>query len=74
MKPDWKDAPRWANYLAMDLGGEWWWYEYEPVNDSYHPNCWAAAKGGYKQVRIEHTGWKETLESRPTKTINNKGE
>ena len=30
MKPDWKDAPEWAMWLAMDEDGEWWWYEDEP--------------------------------------------
>jgi len=26
MKPDWKDAPEWANYLAKDENSEWWWF------------------------------------------------
>lgn len=30
MKPDWKDAPEWANWLAMDKNGEWFWYEDQP--------------------------------------------
>lgn len=30
MKPDWKDAPAWANWLAMDASGKWFWWEYEP--------------------------------------------
>lgn len=30
MKPDWKDAPEWANWLAMDSSGKWYWWEYEP--------------------------------------------
>jgi len=30
-KPDWKDAPEWAQYLAMDEGGQWYWYEDEPT-------------------------------------------
>ena len=30
MKPDWKDAPAWANWLAMDSDGEWYWYALEP--------------------------------------------
>lgn len=29
-KPDWKDAPEWAQFLAMDKDGEWWWYERGP--------------------------------------------
>jgi hypothetical protein len=31
MMPHWKDAPEWANYLAKDYDGEWYWYEEEPV-------------------------------------------
>lgn len=29
-KPDWKDAPEWATYCAMDDNGSWWWYENKP--------------------------------------------
>lgn len=29
-KPNWEDAPKWANWLAMDANGTWWWYEAEP--------------------------------------------
>ena len=31
MKPDWKDAPEWANYLAMDEDGYWCWYLRKPI-------------------------------------------
>jgi len=30
-KPDWGDAPEWANYLAMDDDYTWWWYEKKPT-------------------------------------------
>ena len=30
-KPDWKNAPWWANYLAQDIEGPWWWYEFQPI-------------------------------------------
>lgn len=30
MKPDWKDAPEWANWLAMDTSGKWFWHENKP--------------------------------------------
>jgi len=30
MKPDWKNAPEWAEWLAQDLNGWWYWYEYKP--------------------------------------------
>ena len=29
-KPEWKDAPDWAQWLAMDANGDWYWYELEP--------------------------------------------
>jgi hypothetical protein len=29
-KPDWKDAPDWANHLAQDGNGGWWWYKNKP--------------------------------------------
>ena len=31
MKPSWDDAPEWAQWLAMDEDGRWWWYEEKPV-------------------------------------------
>lgn len=30
MKPDWNDAPEWAEWLAMDADGQYWWFEKEP--------------------------------------------
>lgn len=30
-KPNWNDAPEWANYLAQDKTGRWWWFKDEPV-------------------------------------------
>ena len=32
-KPNWCDAPDFAEYLAMDSDGEWYWYEVEPEWD-----------------------------------------
>lgn len=39
MKPDWKDAPEWANWLAMDPDGGWCWFEKEPWY-SHSNSCW----------------------------------
>ena len=33
-KPNWKDAPEWAKFLAMDEDGEWHWYQYKPIEPS----------------------------------------
>jgi hypothetical protein len=41
MKPDWKDAPEWANWLAMDEDGEWFWRESKPTvaTDCFYPGA-----------------------------------
>lgn len=28
---NWKSAPTWAKFAAMDADGSWWWYEKEPT-------------------------------------------
>jgi hypothetical protein len=30
MKPSWNDCPEWANYLAKDASGMWFWHEEKP--------------------------------------------
>lgn len=35
MKPDWKDAPEWATWLAMDCIGTWYWWVNEPSFDMF---------------------------------------
>ena len=30
MKPLWSEAPVWAEYLAMDHSGGWWWFAKKP--------------------------------------------
>lgn len=63
MKPDWKDAPEWANYLAMDVDGQWHWYEAKPETHA-SDNGWWSVKG-----RMYFAGrgaaWMDTLEHRP---------
>lgn len=33
MKPSWDDAPEWAQWLAMDGDGLWYWFEDRPYFD-----------------------------------------
>lgn len=57
-KPDWKDAPEWADWLAMDSDNAWFWHELKPV---YKGNHWGS------EGRVEMAGelkWGETLEER----------
>lgn len=58
-KPDWKLAPEWANYLAFDANGKWFWFENEPkIHDSediWRPNC------GRNEPAVH---WTESMERR----------
>lgn len=64
MKPDWKDAPWWADYLAMDLNGYWFWYEFEPlVSDGFI--AWERSLGRAGQCFDQNSEWRNTLEQRP---------
>ena len=61
MKPGWKDAPEWANWLAMDASGAWYWYELQP--SSRTNETWAF--GGKFEHAGDLTPWDETKEQRP---------
>ena len=62
MKPDWNDAPEWANYVAMDKNGDWFWYEYEPLlTPGSHGFYVHTGKNG----RVEKKNWQESLQKRP---------
>ncbi len=61
MKPDWKDAPEWAQYLAMDADGMWWWHELRPSLDPY---SWEG-EGKLGDIVLRFSNWQDTLEERP---------
>lgn len=61
MKPDWKDAPEWANYLAQDYNGSWYWFELQPSLSRF---TWTDTKGGAINVAYIKE-WKDSLEQRP---------
>lgn len=67
MKPDWKDAPEWAKFLAMDSDGWWFWYEAEPVEASGGWNI----RGPYDRdtnrysLAVAPGVWQDSLEPRP---------
>lgn len=63
--PEWEHAPDWANWLAMDDKGYWYWFAAKPELRSKHwTNPWGT------QVRDAgltpgRSDWTETLEQRP---------
>ena len=61
-KPDWSDAPSWANYLAMDSDGAWGWYEHEPIIE--YKDHWSPV-GKWSTCEEKNDCWKGTLEKRP---------
>lgn len=70
MKPSWDGAPEWANYLAMDSDGGWYWYQCKPERGSY--DVWVYKKVGKVALASTRTNtkddfsvWHETLEKRP---------
>jgi len=59
-KPDWKDAPEWANWLAKDEDGCWYWFEFKPSADD---NFWSNDGKRY-ELASRDRGWRESLERR----------
>jgi len=63
MKPDWKDAPEWARWLAQDGNGVWFWYSTKP-KVIQGDDRWSYG-GTYKRAYVDTKGWKKSLERRP---------
>ena len=63
MKPDWKDAPEWANWLAIDSNGMWYWYKDKP--DLVDNDTWIASTGTFLAVYSDLPDPRDSLESRP---------
>lgn len=62
MKPSWDQAPEWANYLAMDADGTWYWYKNQPeLNVSGY---WECPTGDFENA-CGNAQWYLTLESKP---------
>jgi len=61
-KPSWDDAPEWANYLAQDKNGEWFWYEDKPIELTGY---WNNQTGKARKIN-EVKDWTDTLEKRPS--------
>jgi len=63
MKPDWKDAPAWANYLARDYNNQWYWYEYPPKRTMTQ---WRPVNGKVTGANLrQERAWENSLEERP---------
>lgn len=72
-KPDWEKAPEWAQFLAMDSSGQWFWFVNEPRLGDHH---WMPSQvdesqdyeNAFEEVEGEFSSdfaWTSTLSSRP---------
>lgn len=63
MKPEWNDAPDWANWLAQDSDGKWCWYEEKPrVRVG---SCYFSPRLESRFAIVASSKWRESLEARP---------
>lgn len=63
-KPSWDDAPKWAQWLAQDLSGAWFFYKTKP---GVIPGIWLGGRVSHRQEIGEVIGdWHNTLEQRPS--------
>lgn len=73
-KPDWKGAPDWAQWLAQDGNGGWWFYAEHVDHDE---NCFICPSGcfnrkaGFGKVFGD---WRNTLEKRPEQSDSSQAE
>jgi len=64
--PDWKDAPSWANWLAMDSDGFWYWYENRPfAGNKIFRGDGTFVNVSEDQELVISDNWKESLQQRP---------
>jgi hypothetical protein len=66
-KPSWENAPDWANFVAMDSDGIWWWYGGRPEKLK---DIWQASSINEMAEPIDGilggADWEESLEERPS--------
>lgn len=63
-KPDWKNSPDWAMWLAQDEDGDWGWYEIKPVLGGW---SWIWDHGDWAFCEFDGRAddWAKSLEPRP---------
>lgn len=66
--PDWSDSPDWAQYLAQNSDGSWWWHEMRPTPvGNGQPSFWHSsgarrmASGGWLQSLQKRRDWAEEI-------------
>jgi len=63
-KPKWQDAPKWANYLAMDSDFHWFWHEKKPMLGNIN-RTWISTGRMQSALKTYLPPFDSTLEMRP---------
>lgn len=65
MEIDWSEAPEWANWVAIDANGEWFWFENEPKILSIQ-DIWDVKDGNVCPYELDDDpcDWKSSLRTR----------
>lgn len=66
MKPDWKDAPEWAQWMAMDCNGDWYFYEEKPYIKAGQKIFSRKNGSRTEKAYLYFNKWRGTIEKRPT--------
>ena len=65
---DWRKAPEWANWAAMDEDGDVFWYEGKPKMFEGR-EYWSCTEEGSDEadenVKLRYVPWDQSLEQRP---------
>ena len=70
MKPNWRDAPDWAKWLALDEDGQWNWFERMPDRFS---GFLGGDVGRRKTAQESDEEWKHSLDERPEASHDQEG-
>ena len=66
----WREAPKWAEWAAMDEDGEWYWYDGKPLVGSV-AYLWFLPGSGDRELKFTAPpfpgDWKDSLQRRPHK-------
>ena len=68
--PPWSEAPPWANWIAQDKGGSWYWYRNQPVKidkgfGTFHRELSTERQFQIAKTSHQSKNWASTLEKRP---------
>lgn len=64
--PSWDEAPKWAQWLAMDADGSWTWFDRKPFPvEMFSKGLWMTApnEGIFSEANIDR--WQNVLQERP---------